>query len=336
MKTPLVSVVVVNWNGGKVFKDCLESLKKIDYPNWELIVVDNGSSDESLEYLRGFKKIKLLKNSRNLGFALANNQGYELSKGEFVLLLNNDTKVTPRFLSILVEKMADPTIGVLQPKIRIMDNPKLLDNTGSFLTVIGFLKHIGFMKEDGLEYSHEYQILSAKGACMLIRKSVIEKVDLFDPDFVSYFEESDFCWRVWLAGYRVLYFPQAEILHKVGFTIKRLNVANINYHYYKNRVCSLIKNLGLARLMVVLPLHIFVSLFVALAFFVRGQPGSACLITKALAWNLVSIRRTLIKRSRIQKERKVGDAMIFSTLSRGVDLAGFYNDFKRIEKDIKE
>ena len=177
---PLVSVIIVNWNGGQVFKECLSSLSKIDYPNWELIIVDNGSTDgsENLEKdLRPPKGYRVIHNKKNLGFAPANNQGVELATGKYILLLNNDTKVDLDFLSKLVARMeTDPKLAVIQPKIYLMDKPGILDNAGSFFTKIGFLHHWGFMQKDGPEFSVEREIFSAKGACMLIRKKVVEKV----------------------------------------------------------------------------------------------------------------------------------------------------------------
>src|SRR5690606_30578705 len=122
-----------------VFKNCLDSLNKLKYDNWELIVVDNGSSDGSeklpMNYALPLSKYKLVKNKKNVGFAPANNQGLKFVKGKYVLLLNNDTKVPSDFLDKLIERMEkDKSIGALQPKIRMMDQKGHLDNAGSFLT----------------------------------------------------------------------------------------------------------------------------------------------------------------------------------------------------------
>src|SRR5258708_6011548 len=208
IKMKLVSVIIANWNGQAVLKDCLDSLLKIDYLSWELILVDNGSTDGSENLLFNYPKeklnYKLIKNTQNLGFAKANNQGAKIAKGKYLLLLNNDTKLTPDFLTKLVNRMENSSnIGVIQPKIKIMDDSRYLDNAGSFFTRIGFLQHWGFMKRDTAEFNIETEIFSAKGACMLIRSEVVKHVGLFDDSFFSYFEESDFCWRVWLSGYKV-------------------------------------------------------------------------------------------------------------------------------------
>lgn len=329
---PLVSIIIVNWNGGEVFRECIKSLEKISYPNWELIIVDNGSSEEITKLP---KKTKLIKNSINRGFAPANNQAIQFVKGKYVLLLNNDTLVEKGFLNILVDKMeSENDMGVIQPKIKIMDRPELLDNCGSFLTNIGFLHHIGFMKKDSKEYNIEKEVFSVKGACMLIRKKLIDKVGLFDDEFVSYFEETDFCWKSWLLNYRVIYFPDTYILHKVGFTIKRLDVANINFHYYKNRITSLIKNLGISKLIFILPTHIIISLGISFVFLLRGQFTSALLILKAILWNIVNIKVTLEKRRKIQKIRRVSDKFVFNKLSVPINWKNFFDDFKRVEKDM--
>lgn len=338
--SPKVSIIIVNWNGGETFKKCLLSLNKNDYPNWELIVVDNGSKDNSqlLPQKLGYSesRYQLIKNTYNVGFASANNQGCKIARGKYVLFLNNDTVVEKNFLSILVDKMeSDGAIGAVQPKIYILDKNGYLDNAGSFLTKIGFLEHWGFNEKDGKEFGTEKEVFSAKGACLLIRKEIIDKIGLFDPNFVSYFEESDFCWRVWLFGWKVLFYPKSKIFHKVGFTIKRLNVAEINFHYYKNRITSLIKNLEIQNLIIILPIHLFISLGIALAYLITLNFKSSAIIVKAIVWNIFNIRKILINRKKVQNLRRVNDKYIFDRLSHPVNFAKFYKDFLRVGKDVK-
>lgn len=338
-KLPKVSIIIANWNGGEVFKNCLYSLSKITYPNWELVIVDNGSSDGSknlpAKILGKNIPIKSVNNQTNLGFVKANNQGYLLSSGKYLLLLNNDTRVTSDFLHKLVDAIEkDSKIGVIQPKILMMDESGLLDNTGSFFTRTGFLRHQGFMEKDSPKFRQTQEVFSAKGACLLIRKSLVDKIGLFDEDFFSYFEESDFCWRVWMAGAKVVFFPQAVIYHKVGFTIKRLDVLNINYHYYKNRISSLIKNLEIRNLIPILFFHLLISLGITGIFLLKGSFKNSWMIIKAIFWNIFHLPLLLEKRSKIQRTRRVTDKEIFSKLAKPVDWKGFYGDFKRVEKDL--
>lgn len=336
-KDPLVSIIIVNFNGGKVIEECLASIKKLTYSNFETIIIDNASTD-------GTGKYATIKNKKNLGFAVANNQGAKLAKGKYILLLNNDTKVPPKLLNILVKRAEkSPKIGVIQPKIYIMDNPQYLDNAGSFLTQIGFLRHWGFQSKDSAEFGKEREIFSAKGACMLIRKDVIDQTGLFDESFFMYFEESDFCWRVWIAGYKIIFYPKIHIYHKVGFTTKRADVLILNYHYYKNRITSLIKNFDNFNVSWIVPLHIFLSLGIATVFFARGSMKKSSLILLAIKWNLTHLGAILEERKKVQKLRKVPDSYIFERIGRKVNMIkllmfkdSFFEDFKRVEKDIRD
>jgi len=338
-KNPLVTIIIVNWNGGSVLDDCLKSLSRISYSNFKIVLVDNGSSDGSEELVGKYfsrSRYKVIKNKKNLGFAGANNQALGDTDGKYILLLNNDTKVEKNFLGVLVEKMeSDDSIGVVQPKILMMDKENYLDNAGSFMTRIGFLEHWGFGQRDSKEFEKEKEIFSAKGACMLIRGEIIQKGGLFDRTFVSYFEESDFCWRVWLMGYRVLFYPKAKIYHKVGFTIRRLDVLNINFHYYKNRIRSLIKNFGVVNLAVVLPIHLVISVGIAGLFAIRGKMRSSMMILRAIGWNAVNLPDTLSERKRVQRMRRVSDRALFSELMMPVEWRKFYGDFRRVEEDIE-
>lgn len=338
MRRQLVSVIVVNYNGGDVLQDCLDSLSKIKYPNWELIVVDNGSTDGSPALVSNFRspgvKVKIIKNKTNVGFAGANNQGYEAARGELILLLNNDTKVDPYLIAKLVDRInKDSSLAVVQPKVKIMSDPAILDSAGSFLTATGFLEHWGYLSKDGKEFDREKYIFSAKGACMLIRKEVIDKVGLFDSDYGSYMEETDFCWRVWLAGYKILYYPETFILHKVGFTSKRQNQVTVNYHSFKNRIATLIKNLSFGSLFSVFLPHIVLVAGLCVYYFLTLRFSQSAMVFNAVIWNVKNIGNTFAKRKKVQGEiRKVSDNEIFKYIKKPVDYKGMFSHFVRAEK----
>lgn len=334
-KIPFVSVIVVNWNGGEMFKQCLLSLSKIDYKNWELIVVDNGSKDGSDEYKFIRNKFKIIKNKKNLGFAAANNIGLQKSVGDYILFLNNDTIVPANLLKVLVARIQkDKGVGVVQPKIRFMDNPKLLDNVGSYLTWTGFLTHLGFAAKDSPSFDKERIIFAAKGACMLVRRDVVEKVGLFDDDFISYFEESDFCWRVWLAGFKVLYCPSVSIEHKVGFTSERLAATEVNYHSFKNRLSSLIKNLSLFELFKMLTTHFLIIEALSLYYLCSLKFSKFWMIQKAIWWNIKNIHTLLIKRKLVQKLRVVSDKELFKYILKDFSISKMFSLFKKVESNF--
>jgi len=344
MKSPLISIIIVNWNGGDVFKNCLKSLSKLNYPNWELIVFDNGSKDGSgterfikSNFNNKNAKLKIVRSRVNKGFAPANNLAFKKTEGKYILLLNNDTIVPPAFLTKLVKKAeSDSEIGVLQPKILIMDDPELLDNAGSFLTRTGFLQHWGFMKKDSREFSKEREIFSAKGACMLVRTSVINKVGLFDQDFISYFEESDFCWRVWLAGWKVLYSPVTQIHHKVGFTSKRLNQHKVTLISTRNRISSLYKNLSRKNLLFILFPHISFLIILGFYYLFTLQPSKAWMIWGAILWNFRHFPALVKKRAEVQKIRTASDKKLFKIIMQKTDIKEMLSHFASIEENFKK
>jgi GT2 family glycosyltransferase len=331
----LVSIIIINWNGKNHLKKCFDSLEKLDYPNFEIILVDNNSSDESVEFTKkNYPRFKIIQNKRNLGFAKANNIGFKEAKGKYILLLNNDTKVTTELLSKLVNAIKkDRRIGIIQPKIIFMGSGKLQAG-GTFLTNSGFLYHFGNWKNpNDKKYNQPKEIFSANGSCMLARREVIEKIDLFDPDFFAYFEETDFCWRTLLAGWKIIYLPAAKVYHKGGETAQKLNSSFIQFHSFKNRICSIIKNLEIQNLVKILVVHLQFCNLGSLAFLVTGKFSEAWAIQKAIWWNVWHIKKTLRKRKNVQADiRKIKDKDFIPYLKKKVRPSYYYYLFKGLEK----
>ncbi|QQG47084.1 MAG: glycosyltransferase family 2 protein [Candidatus Woesebacteria bacterium] len=317
MKQKLVTIIIVNWNGLHHLKKCLPSLYKQNYKKIEIILVDNASTDESVVWTKkNFSKIKIIKNSKNLGFAQGNNVGYKIASGEYILFLNNDTKVSKNFLKELLKVLSsDPKIGGAQSKILFMDSPSQLDSAGSYMTYTGFLYHLGIY-QNPKNFKKQFEIFSAKGACMIFKKKVIDKIlidgNIFDSRFFAYFEETDFCHRVWLSGYKIVFAPKSIIYHKFGATSILLAKPFIEYHSYKNRINSYIKNLSLKNLLIILPIHILACEFLSLIFILRNKFHVFLAIQKAFFWNIINLPKTIAIRFYIQnKIRKVEDHIFF-------------------------
>lgn len=339
-KYPKVSIVVTNFNGGQMLVDCVESIKKLDYPNFEIILVDDKSSDNSLKNAIGIKgelELKVVKNKKNLGFVGANNEGIKYATGKYILFLNNDTLVSKDLLNILVSEMEkDSSIGAIQPKIKMMDDHNLLDNAGSFLTKTGFLIHWGFGKKDSEEFNKKRIIFSAKGACLMTRSEIVEKIGLFDDDFVSYMEESDFCYRVWLAGYKVLYLPTTFIYHKIGFSYtKKLNTIAVNYNSFKNRILMLFKNLETKNLILILLPHILILLALSLYYLFRLQFSKSGMIIRSIVWNIKNLDKSMKKREFVQKMRVVNDSKLFKYIMQNFNLSEMFNHFMKVEANFR-
>lgn len=324
----LVSIIIINWNGKKHLEKCLPSLRRQKYKKIEIILVDNASVDDSVNYVKQvFPTAKIIINPTNLGFSEANNIGYKKAKGEYVLFLNNDTEVTNNFLSELIANIEkNEEIGGAQSKILFMEKKDTLDSVGAFLTTTGYLYHYGAIKKDSRKYNHKILLYSAKGACMIFKKSVLKKIEvegrIFDPKYFAYFEETDLCHRVWLAGYKIMYTPSSVIYHKVGGTSTKMVNSFIQFHSFKNRIRSHIKNLGTLNLLIILPIHLLVCEFNAFAFIVKRNFNISLAIQKAIFWNILNISETFTMRRIVQRKiRKVEDKEINDKIFKSVDLA---------------
>jgi GT2 family glycosyltransferase len=296
-----LSVVIPTARAGEDLDRCLQSLARQAYDGLELIVVDNGSPGVSASGVR------VLRNDENEGFVTACNQGIAAAGGELVLLLNDDTVVQPGALHALVAALdARPAWGACQAKLLLLDDPSRLDTAGSFLTSTGFLVHRGaFGPADRFTESDE--IFAAKGAALLLRRRALAEVGVLDPAFFAYFEETDLCWRLWLAGWEVGYAADAPVLHALGRTASTLPSAFVQFHSYKNRVRSLLKNLGLARLAWMVPFHVVLCVALVVWYAVRGRFAVSWGIVRALSWNVAHLRDTLRQRRRVQATRRVSD-----------------------------
>lgn len=334
-----VSIIIVNWNGENHLKNCFSTLEKVTYPNFEVILVDNASQDNSLKLVKEFTKrmktkhvtVKTVLNKKNLGFAGGNNRALPYLTGKYVLLLNNDTTVTKDFLTELVKAIeSSPLVACVQSKILSMDYPDKLDSVGAYLTNTGFLYHYGYLQKNKPSYNATKDLYTAKGASMMVKRDVIEKIGFFDKDFFAYFEESDLCHRVWLAGGRVIYAPKSIIYHKVGGTSNSMDNAFIQFHSFKNRINSYLKNLGTVELLKILPIHLLLCELAAILFIPKGRIDLFFAINRAIYWNIKNFKKTLIKRKKIQLSiRTVPDSDFMSSVKRSPGIRYFYYLFAK-------
>lgn len=218
---PTVSIIIVNWNKRENTIQCLSSLRNITYPNFKIVVVDNGSTDGSQKAIKeNFPEIELIENKENLGFCIANNIAIKKElkeKPNYILLLNNDTVVEDlNFLDILVN-YADKKkgIGIVGPKIYYYKTNIIQFGGGKINNFIGFAIHMyKGVNERNFKIKSPYEVDYVSGACLLIKRDVIEKIGLLDPIYFAYYEETDWCFRAKKAGYKVLLIPETDIWHK--------------------------------------------------------------------------------------------------------------------------
>jgi GT2 family glycosyltransferase len=310
----------------------LPTVRKITYPNKEIIVVNNGSTDDSWKFLRDeYPEIKVLEIKVNCGYAGANNRGVKMAKGKYILLLNNDTKVTPNFLQVLVEDMENnPQLGAVQPQIRSLIKTNLLDSVVSYQTFSGFLYHFGYMKPfKNKKYKHQLYAFSIKGACFLIKRIDYLKLGGLDEDFVCYVEETDLCHRIWLSGKKIIYEPDSVVYHWGGGDMQVMTKDEVTmYRSYRNRFISLIKNSSVLELLKTLPfLFLFCEAFIAMTF-IKGSFKRALGAQLGILSIFFILPSVLSKRRFIQtKIRKVSDYDISKFTVKNPRLSYYYHFF---------
>lgn len=220
--SPKVSIIILNWNGLEDTIECLESLKRITYPNYEVIVVDNGSKGNDARVLqeRFGDYANIIQNDRNYGYTGGNNIGIrhalDNSSPDYFLILNNDIVVAPDFLTEMVRVAEDDdSIGILGPKIYYYDFPKTIQSAGCRVSMIrGISTIIGNKEIDNGQYDTVQEAGHVMGCCLLIKREVVEKIGLFDESYFCYWDETDYCTRARKAGYKVIYVPKARMWHK--------------------------------------------------------------------------------------------------------------------------
>ena len=250
--SPKVSIILLNWNGAEDTLECLSSLKLIDYDNYEIIVVDNNSSDPDFEIIQnrsGDSIDKIIRNDKNLGFAGGNNVGiqYALENGaEFIMLLNNDTVVEKDFLSNLINDCDDYLqTGLYTPMINYFSNKNIIWSAGGYISKIKASGFSSGTNRNDIEFSENSYCTFASGCCMLIRREVFEKIGLLNENYFLYLEDTDFCYRITNAGYKILYVGSSKIYHKVSSTTSKSNSLLPLYFSLRNRLYFAKNNLGI-------------------------------------------------------------------------------------------
>jgi GT2 family glycosyltransferase len=243
---PSIAVIIINWNGYTLTHACLMSMRQVAYPNFKVILVDNGSEDGSGKKLeKEFPEIASIESKTNLGFTGGNNLGIQkaLEKSfDYVMLLNNDTIVEPDFLGPLVDFLEkNSSYGAVQPKIMFeRERNKIWNAGGGYFKWLGMSWSIGIGKEDMGQYQTSKDTAWITGCTMLIRSKVIREIGMFDPRFFAYYEDVDWSLRMKKHGYGLRYLPESKIYHVAGGSSKKPEKTKEGtvppiIHYYRTR-----------------------------------------------------------------------------------------------------
>lgn len=323
-----VSAIIVNYDGKEYVDKCVNSIFQSGFDDVEVIVVDNGSVDGSIQFLEqkyhSFgKRLKIVALDKNYGPSYARNEGAKIAEGKYISFLDNDTEVEKKWAeTAIAEFESDEKVGIIQCKLILSKERDKLDYVGEYIGQNGFLVQRAQVAEiDHGQYDQKVQILAAKSAGMFIRKDAFEKIGGFDPDYFIYVEETDLGWRCWLAGYKAIFVPESVVYHEFGTSTiilgKNKNNYNAKFHGCKNYILTLSKNLELKNIFKILPIHVF--LWAGLGWFAlltKWDYRAFWWIHKAIGWNIINLGKNYQKRIKIQSTRAINDDELFKIVMR--------------------
>ena len=327
---PSVSIVIVNFNGKEILKRCLTSISTTNYPNFEIVVVDNASIDgsvKSIKKLFGSRPFtRIVENRENLGHAEGCNIGAQVSEGRYLVFLDSDTELrTEGWLWELVKVMeSDERIGLAQAKVVLAEDERRLDYVCTAIDALGTWAATYGLNEDELKENRE--ILAASSGCCIVRREVFEEVGGFDPDYFIYDDDTDLSLGARLLGYKILLVPSAVVAHRAS-VLRGINQRTV-YHSAKNRMRTTIKNYELRNLWWRFLVLTFFMFMVSFGFLVLRKFDEAKATINGLTNSVTGFRKIWIKRLFMQSKRRVRD---FELMSKGL----IRNDARSTLQDLK-
>ncbi|MCP5100427.1 MAG: glycosyltransferase family 2 protein [Chloroflexi bacterium] len=296
-----VSVIIVNWNGRHHLEMCLPALAEQTYPNFEVVLVDNGSTDDSVPYTQErFPDVRIVASSENHGFARGNNIGIRTSSAQFIALLNNDTKPAPNWLTDLVAAAnTDPKIGIVASKMLFYDHPDTINSAGICLDRVGIAwDRLGGLP-DTPKSNELVEVFGGSGGAVLYRREMLDQIGLFDEDYFAYLEDVDLAWRAQLMGWRAVYVETAVVLHHHSASFIEGSPFKSRL-LGRNKVWTILKNYPLMALLRYLPLILLYDAgSIIIALIQRRDPNP--FIGRLMA--IPHLLKMLHKRRDLQKKR---------------------------------
>jgi GT2 family glycosyltransferase len=313
--TPLVSIIIVNWNGCEMLDACLASVYTQEFPAYEVVVVDNGSVDQSIPMVQAkYPQARLLALEKNTGFCYANNHGVREALGEFVVLLNNDTEVESTWLRPLYDFIVQyPDVAACDSKVLYDEHRDVIWSAGALYSPAGTAHPRAYGEYDDERFSAVTEVFGAVACSAIYRREVFERLGGLDEDFFAGYEDVDWSFRARAAGYRIFNVPASRVYHKVSMTQVHNSAPfvyrgqrNVEIVYLKNMPITLLLRYGLA--------HIFYVLGSGVYFICIGR-GAAFWNGKIDAYKAIS--RTLEKRRQLSRGRRTSVRDLLFVMDRG-------------------
>ena len=314
---PLVSIIILNYNAGDLLLDCINSIQKSTYTNYEIILVDNISKDNSHKKCKEqFPSIKLIENSENFGYCEGNNIGLRIAKGQFIVILNPDTIVDSFWLEELLKAYQTNGEGIYQPKFLATTDHSMLLSTGNMIQIFGF----GFSRSKGDIDKKQYEDLEkinyASGTCLFTSKYILEKIGFFDPFLFAFHDDLELCWRGAINKINSFYVPKSIVYHPIEGTSFKWNPIKFKL-MERNRKYCLLTLYDRQTFFKMLPPLILVDLTVFFFYLSKGLIKMKILADIEILKNFKIINK---KYSQNQKIKDVSDKEIISYFKNEVDV----------------
>ncbi len=319
MTLPFVSVIVLNYNGGKFIKDCLDSLKETNYDkgSHEVIVVDNASTDNSAEIIKSYVPwINFIETGKNLGYSGGNNVGVDVAKGKYIVFLNPDTTVERDWLIELVNAIeSDKNLGACSSKVLYSNNKTKINTIGGFWSILGLSGSLGGDEESD-NINEPVNTFYPTGCSMIMNRELYMSLGRFDNDYFLYCEDPDLGWRLWDSGYKVRLAPKSLVYHLVSASLKGLNKKSYGTLFYfyntRNGLITIMKNAATADLLWMIPVYMISWSILSIFFLIRGKFTAFKSVTRGLIWPVTNVAWLLKKRNKIT-HRRTGKAKAMMT-----------------------
>ena len=321
--SPKVSIIILNYNAGNLLFDCVESILNTNYSNYEIILVDNASKDEShIQCKQKFPMINLISNSENLGYCEGNNVGIRSANGDFIIILNPDTIVDPNWIYELISSYNELGDGLYQPKFLTTTDHSILMSTGNMIQLFGFGFSRGKGEPDNSNFEKNEIIGYASGTCLFSTSKIFQKLNMFDSFLFAYHDDLDLGWRAALIGIPSYYIPKSIVYHPPeGFSFKWSSFKF--YLLEKNRIYCLLTHYSRKTFFKLIPSLILVEIAI---FFFYLKKGMLRFKFKAI-WNIIkNWKHISSKYVEIQNFRTVNDSEIIQNFSDHIDIPKAISD----------
>jgi GT2 family glycosyltransferase len=331
MGQPKVSIVILNWNGRRYLEQFLPGVMLTTYGNKEVVVIDNASTDDSVEFLRErYPAVKIVLLTKNYGFAKGYNEGLKQVNSDYYVLLNSDVEVEPGWVEPVISLMeSDKSIGACQPKLRQYQHRELFEYAGA---AGGWLDYLGYpfargrvfdhCEKDEGQYDDAAPVFWASGAAMFVQAELYHRLGGFDEFFFAHQEEIDLCWRMQLAGYQVYVCPQSVVYHVGGGTLPKGNSRKV-FLNFRNNLVMMAKNLPVGQAIVKIAYRFWLDAISAFKSLAAGEVTYFVAVVKAhfafLYWLFVHPK---MERKGLDKKKKLKGylhkSVVWSYFGRGI------------------